>query len=57
VPVLTDTKAWFVGRVLERAPLGDHVGHLLEPVEGRAPERIDLLTFQQVRDMEPGHPA
>jgi flavin reductase (DIM6/NTAB) family NADH-FMN oxidoreductase RutF len=57
VPVLTDTKGWFVGRVLERVPLGDHVGHLLEPVEGQAPESIDLLTFQQVRDMEAGHPA
>jgi len=57
VPVLTDTRAWFVARVLERVPLGDHVGHLLEPVDGQAPERIDLLTFQQVRDMEPGHPA
>jgi flavin reductase (DIM6/NTAB) family NADH-FMN oxidoreductase RutF len=56
-PVLTDTKAWFVGRVLERIALGDHVGHLLEPVDGQAPDRIDLLTFQQVRDMEPGHPA
>jgi flavin reductase (DIM6/NTAB) family NADH-FMN oxidoreductase RutF len=57
VPVLTDTKAWFVGRVRERVPLGDHVGHVLDPVDGRAPESVDLLTFQQVRDMEPGHPA
>jgi flavin reductase (DIM6/NTAB) family NADH-FMN oxidoreductase RutF len=57
VPVLTGANAWFVGRVLERVPLGDHVGHLLEPVDGHAPDRIDLLTFQQVRDMDPGHPA
>jgi flavin reductase (DIM6/NTAB) family NADH-FMN oxidoreductase RutF len=57
VPVLTGPKAWFVGRVLERVDLGDHVGHVLEPVDGRAPEALDLLTFQQVRDMEPGHPA
>jgi flavin reductase (DIM6/NTAB) family NADH-FMN oxidoreductase RutF len=57
VPVLDGPKAWFVGRVLDRLPLGDHVGHLLEPVEVRLPDGVDLLTFQQVRDMEPGHPA
>jgi flavin reductase (DIM6/NTAB) family NADH-FMN oxidoreductase RutF len=57
VPVLSDTRAWFVGRVLERLPLGDHVGHLLEPVAGQAPDGLHLLSFQQVRDMEPGHPA
>jgi flavin reductase (DIM6/NTAB) family NADH-FMN oxidoreductase RutF len=57
VPVLSETRAWFVGRVLERLPLGDHVGHLLEPVDGQAPESLHLLSFQQVRDMDPGHPA
>jgi flavin reductase (DIM6/NTAB) family NADH-FMN oxidoreductase RutF len=57
VPVLEGPKAWFVGRVVDRVPLGDHVGHVLEPVEGDVLATIDLLTFQQVRDMEPGHPA
>ena len=57
VPVLDGPRAWFVGRVLDRVRLGDHTGHLLEPVEGRASGDLDLLTFQQVRDMEPGHPA
>jgi flavin reductase (DIM6/NTAB) family NADH-FMN oxidoreductase RutF len=57
VPVLDGPKAWFVGRVLDRVPFGDHVGHLLEPVDGAVRESLDLLTFQQVRDMEPGHPA
>ena len=57
VPVLDGPKAWFVGRVLDRVPFGDHVGHVLEPVEARVTGTLDLLTFQQVRDMEPGHPA
>jgi flavin reductase (DIM6/NTAB) family NADH-FMN oxidoreductase RutF len=57
VPVLDGPKAWFVGRVVDRVPLGDHVGHVLEPVEVSVPEELDLLTFQQVKDMEPGHPA
>ena len=57
VPVLTGTRAWFVGRVLDRVPLGDHTGHLLEPVEGHTRGRLDQLSFQQVKDMEPGHGA
>lgn len=57
VPVLDGPAAWFVGRVLDRVPLGDHVGHVLEPVEARFGGELDLLTFQQVKDMEPGHPA
>jgi flavin reductase (DIM6/NTAB) family NADH-FMN oxidoreductase RutF len=57
VPVLDGPKAWFVGRVLDRVPLGDHVGYVLEPVEAAGPGELDLLTFQQVKDMEPGHPA
>lgn len=57
VPVLDGPKAWFVGRVLDRVRLGDHVGHVLEPVEARLTGELELLGFQQVRDMEPGHPA
>ena len=57
VPVLTGTKAWFIGRVLDRVRLGDHTGHLLEPVEGRTRGRLNQLSFQQVKTMRPGHEA
>jgi flavin reductase (DIM6/NTAB) family NADH-FMN oxidoreductase RutF len=57
VPVLDGVRGWFVGRVLDRLPLGDHVGHVLEPVEGRSAPDLDALTLLQVDDMEPGHPA
>ena len=57
VPVLTATRAWFVGRVLDRIRLGDHTGHLLEPVEGKLAGALDQLSFQQVKDMRPGHDA
>jgi flavin reductase (DIM6/NTAB) family NADH-FMN oxidoreductase RutF len=57
VPVLDASKAWFIGRVLERVRLGDHVGHLLEPVEGAVRGRLDQLSFQQVKSMRPGHEA
>lgn len=58
IPILDDAEGWFVGAVLNRYDLGDHVGHLLEPVAGHAPERFEqLVTFSDVRDLEPGHDA
>ena len=54
VPVLDDVAGWFVGRVIERLDTGDHLGFLLEPV---AAEVFDVpnLTFQDVKDLDPGH--
>ncbi len=58
LPILVDAAAWFVGRILDRFDLGDHVGHLTEPVAGSAPDRFgDLVTFADVKDLEPGHEA
>ena len=57
VPLLERCLGWFVGRIGARVDLGDHEGLVLEPthVGGRSTE--PLLTFAQVRDLEPGHPA
>jgi flavin reductase (DIM6/NTAB) family NADH-FMN oxidoreductase RutF len=58
MPILTEAAAWFVGRVLNRFDLGDHVGHLTVPVAGHAPATLgDLVTFADVRDLDPGHEA
>jgi len=58
MPILDDAAAWFVGRILARVDLGDHVGHLLEPIAGQAPaELFDWVRFADVRDLTPGHPA
>ncbi|BBY67014.1 flavin reductase family protein [Mycolicibacterium helvum] len=58
LPVLTDSAAWFTGRILDRFDLGDHVGHLIEPVAGVAPEQLGrLVTFADVKDLDPGHEA
>ncbi|WP_006242392.1 flavin reductase family protein [Mycolicibacterium tusciae] len=58
LPILDDAAGWFVGEVLSRYDVGDHVGHLLQPVEGEAPETFDqLVTFADVHDLEPGHEA
>lgn len=58
VPVLDDLPRFLVGRVLERVPFGDHVGHLLEPLAEHDEGDADgVLTLQGVDDVEPGHPA
>lgn len=58
VPVLADALGWFSGPILERIPLGDHVGYVLAPDTGApAPDAPTLLSFRDVRDLRPGHPA
>ncbi|HYX44441.1 MAG TPA: flavin reductase family protein [Acidimicrobiales bacterium] len=58
-PLLDDCPNRIVGPVSDRVELGDHVGHVVDleeaSVAGDRPGR--LLTFQAVRDLEPGHPA
>ncbi|MGW8063792.1 flavin reductase family protein [Streptomyces ziwulingensis] len=57
--VLEDAEAWFVGRVVERLPGGDHVGFVLEPVEwgGREASGAPLLRLADAHTIRPGHPA
>jgi flavin reductase (DIM6/NTAB) family NADH-FMN oxidoreductase RutF len=56
IPVLNDAAAWFAGRIIDRFELGDHVGFMLEPVGGFAPDGLDeVVSFSDVRDLEPGH--
>jgi flavin reductase (DIM6/NTAB) family NADH-FMN oxidoreductase RutF len=58
LPILDDAAGWFVGEVLSRFDVGDHIGFLLQPVEGEAPDKFEqLVTFADVRDLEPGHEA
>lgn len=56
-PLLAECAAWVEGRVLERLDLGDHVGHLIEPIDGGRGPHPGQLTFSQVQDLSPGHPA
>jgi flavin reductase (DIM6/NTAB) family NADH-FMN oxidoreductase RutF len=59
VPVLGGAVAWFVGTVVERFVLGDHIGHLLEPIGGGvgASPVEGVVTLQDAEQLEPGHPA
>jgi len=44
--------------LFDNGGLHPHVGHLTEPVAGSAPERFEgLVTFADVKDLEPGHEA
>lgn len=57
IPILTEARAWMIGRVLERMDLGDHVGYLLDPVDAHLSGRLNQLSFQHVSDMKPGNSA
>jgi flavin reductase (DIM6/NTAB) family NADH-FMN oxidoreductase RutF len=57
VPVLSGLD-WFAGRIVGRTDVGDHEALVLEPTgEGEAGRRGRVLSYQDVRDLEPGHPA
>lgn len=57
VPVLDDCPRRVVGRVLRRDPFGDHVGFLLEPTDIEVDDVGEGLSYEEVEDLEPGHPA
>jgi flavin reductase (DIM6/NTAB) family NADH-FMN oxidoreductase RutF len=55
VPILARCGNWFVGRIVERERLGDHVAHLLAPTAVRRDGDIEPLTLHDVLDLDPGH--
>lgn len=55
VPILDACERWFAGAVLEQIDLGDHVGFLLAPLDSEQTGASEQLTFQQARDIKPGH--
>ncbi|WP_412033705.1 flavin reductase family protein [Mycobacterium sherrisii] len=58
LPILEDAAAWFVGKIVDRFSLGDHVGHLLRPLDGDPPAELEQwVSFGDVRTLEPGHEA
>jgi flavin reductase (DIM6/NTAB) family NADH-FMN oxidoreductase RutF len=57
VPILEECGNWFVGTVLERFDLGDHIGFLLEPVQAHRERSEPFFPFHRAKRIEPGHPA
>jgi flavin reductase (DIM6/NTAB) family NADH-FMN oxidoreductase RutF len=56
VPLLDACGDVVVGTVLERADVGDHAAFVLDVTRVRA-EGTAFLSFQDVKDLEPGHEA
>jgi len=56
LPILAGCPSWFAGEILRRIDLGDHVGHLLAPLAVEF-EPGEIMYFQDVTDIDPGHPA
>jgi flavin reductase (DIM6/NTAB) family NADH-FMN oxidoreductase RutF len=57
VPVLSGVAGWIAGPVLGRFDMGDHVGHLIDLGEAHVGALGPQLGSQEVRDLDPGHPA
>jgi flavin reductase (DIM6/NTAB) family NADH-FMN oxidoreductase RutF len=56
LPILEGCPSWFAGAIVSRHDLGDHEGYLLDPVAAGW-ESGELLYFQDVKYISPGHPA
>lgn len=56
-PVLGECPRWFAGLARERLDLGDHVGFMLEPVDGRTSDDRSALTFHGARWIDAGKEA
>jgi flavin reductase (DIM6/NTAB) family NADH-FMN oxidoreductase RutF len=55
-PLLDACAAWLEGPVLLRLDLGDHVGHLVEPVAGGGGGAEGELWYSAVGGLHAGHP-
>jgi len=55
-PIVAGLDSWFAGRIVERIGWsGDHTGFVLEPVDSEAGSSGPELSFQEAKDIEPGH--
>ena len=55
-PIVAGLESWFAGRVVQRIDYdGDHTGFVLSPVAAQADGDGDELSFQEAKDIEPGH--
>lgn len=56
-PIVHECARWVEGVVLDRLPLGDHTGYLLEVTDSGSGPHSGVLRMRDVSKMEPGHPA
>lgn len=56
-PLLERCRNRFVGHILERCPVGDHVAFLLEPIAAERGEEVRPFPFHRAKRIDPGHEA
>ena len=56
-PLLERCRNRFVGRILDRRPVGDHVSFLLEPIAAERGEKVRPFPFHRAKRIDPGHEA
>jgi len=57
IPLLSGASRWFVGAILDRVDLGDHLGVLVSPTATGINDDQQPLMFSSARHLTPGHPA
>jgi flavin reductase (DIM6/NTAB) family NADH-FMN oxidoreductase RutF len=57
LPLLADCPSWFAGRIVKRMPLGDHIGHVIDPFAGEDASAGGWFPFSRAKEIEPGHEA
>ncbi len=57
VPLLAGCPRGFIGAVVDRVELGDHVGFVLEPLDAYGDRDARPMMFSDVCDLEAGHEA
>jgi flavin reductase (DIM6/NTAB) family NADH-FMN oxidoreductase RutF len=58
VPLLDGALAWLVGLILRRDDFGDHVGHLLDPIDGGVGAGAgEAVRLGDAHGLHAGHPA
>ena len=56
-PILDECSTWLEGVVLQRVPLGDHIGYLLEVVDAQTDLTEETMHESDATSFEPGHRA
>jgi flavin reductase (DIM6/NTAB) family NADH-FMN oxidoreductase RutF len=55
LPLLDDCPRWFAGRIVEKLPLGDHVGFVLAPFAAASGGDDSTFMFHRGKQIDPGH--
>jgi len=57
LPILESCGNWFVGTVIDRIDVGDHVAFQLAPLAAERRHDVRPFPFHRAREIDPGHEA